>query len=40
MILINDLQIKHIFDYSQSASQILMKFGSYMHLSKFSKDCY
>ena len=28
------LFIKHIFNFSQTAAQILMKFGSYMHLKQ------
>ena len=31
--------IKHIFDFSQSSSQILMKYGSYMHQSNVSRVC-
>ena len=32
--------IKHIFDFfSQTAAQILMKFGSYMHPSKVTQVC-
>ena len=30
---------KHIFDFSQTAAQILIKFGSYMHLSKVTQVC-
>ena len=35
------LFVKHIFDFSQTAAQILMKFGSYMcmHLSKVTQVC-
>ena len=29
--------VKHIFNISQTAAQILMKFGSYMHLSKVAQ---
>ena len=29
--------VKHIFDFSQTAAQILMKFGSYMHISKVTQ---
>ena len=32
--------VKHIFDFfSQTAAQILMKFDSYMHLSKVTQVC-
>ena len=31
--------VKHIFDFYQTASQILMKFGSYMHLSNIIQVC-
>ena len=37
-ILINDLH-KQYFDFSQTAAQILMKCGSYMHLSKVTQVC-
>ena len=33
------LFVKHIFDFSQTAAQIFMKFGSYMHLSKDTQVC-
>ena len=34
------LFVKHIFDFfSQTPAQILMKFGSYMHLSKVTQVC-
>ena len=33
------LFVKHIFDFSQTAAQILMKFGSYMHLGKVTQVC-
>ena len=29
--------VKHIFDFSQTAAQILMTFGSYMHLNKVTQ---
>ena len=32
--------VKHIFNFSQTAAQILMKFGSDMHLSKVTKVCF
>ena len=31
--------VKHIFDFSQTTAQILMKFGSHMHLSKVTQVC-
>ena len=32
--------VKHIFDFfPQTTAQILMKFGSYMHLRKLTKVC-
>ena len=31
------LFVKHIFDISQTPAQILIKFGSYMHLSKVTQ---
>ena len=31
--------VKHIFDFSQTATQILMKFSSHMHLSKVTQVC-
>ena len=31
--------VKHIFDFSQTAAQIVMKFGSYMQLSKVTQVC-
>ena len=31
--------VKHIFNFSQTAAQIFMKFGSYMRLSKVTKVC-
>ena len=31
--------VKHIFDFSQIAAQILMKFGSHMHVSKVTQVC-
>ena len=31
--------VKLIFDFSQTTAQILMKFGSYMHLSKLTQVC-
>ena len=33
------LFVKHIFDFSQTAAQILMEFGSYMHLGKVTQVC-
>ena len=33
------LFVKHIFDFSQTAAQISMKFGSYMHLGKVTQVC-
>ena len=32
-------EVKHIFDFSQTAAQIIMKFGSYMHISKVTQVC-
>ena len=29
--------VKHIFDFFQTAAQILMNFDSYMHLSKVNQ---
>ena len=31
--------VKHISDFSQTTKQILMKLGSYMHLSKVTQVC-
>ena len=31
--------VKHIFDFSQTATQILMIFDSYMHPSKVTQVC-
>ena len=40
MILNDDLRLTHfLLKFSQIGAQILMKFGSYIHLSNVSQDC-
>ena len=36
---IQTVLVKHIFDFSQTAAHILLKFALDMHLSKVSKVC-